>query len=171
MSCLNESIRLVKKKDENFYSNMASWLDKFKFRKLTGSFIHPIGIWWHTFSHRVIKAISADCGYSLASIRERIYIVKEEDGIKAGLLIYSARPGMDGTMGGLIYLIPRFKKIIERALQNIDMCSNDPICGTNYLRLGQLNGAACYACLFLPETSCEFGNIGLDRNLLINSLK
>jgi len=171
MSCLNESLRLVKKKDENFYSNMASWLDKFKFRKLTGPFIHPIGIWWHTFSHRVIKAISADCGYSLASIRERIYIVEEEDGIKAGLLIYSARPGMDGTMGGLVYLIPRFKKIIERALQNIDMCSNDPICGTNNLRLGQLNGAACYACLFLPETSCEFGNIGLDRNLLINSVK
>lgn len=171
MSCLNESIRLVRKKDANFYSNMASWLDKFKFRKLTGAFIHPIGIWWHTFSHRLIKAISADCGYSLASIRERIYIVKEEDEIKAGLLIYSARPGMDGTMGGLIYQVPRFKKIIERALQNIDMCSNDPICGTNHLRLGQLNGAACYACLFLPETSCEFGNIGLDRNLLINSVK
>lgn len=157
--------------DENFYQNLYNWIEKFIFRKLEGDFIHPLGIWWHSFSHRIIKAISADCGYSLASIRERIYVNNEDSGLKAGILLYSARPGMDGTMGGLVYQVPRFERILKRALENIDMCSNDPICGTNHLELGKLNGAACYACLFLPETSCEFGNIGLDRNLLIGSIK
>jgi hypothetical protein len=30
-----------------------------------------------------------------------------------------------------------------------------------------LHGAACHACLFAPETSCERGNKYLDRSLLI----
>ncbi len=153
------------------YKNLYNWLEKFLFFKISGSFTNPLGIWWHTLSHRIIKSLSADCGYTLASIRERIYINIDEDGIKAGLLLYSARPGMDGTMGGLIYQVPRFKKIVGRALENIDVCSNDPICETNELSLGIMNGAACYACLFLPETSCEFGNIGLDRNMLIKTIK
>jgi len=153
------------------YSSMISWLERFRFRKMEGLFIHPAGIWWHTFSHCLIKAISADCGYTLASIRERIYINIEENEIKVGLLLYSARPGMDGTIGGLVYQVPRFEKVIKKALDTIESCSNDPICGTNTLKPGEANGAACYACLFLPETSCEFGNIGLDRKLLTDSIK
>jgi hypothetical protein len=30
-----------------------------------------------------------------------------------------------------------------------------------------LHGAACHACLFAPETSCERGNRYLDRRLLV----
>ena len=164
----NKYVKNIKEKDYKFLSN---WLDKLLFRKVSGLFLHPLGVWWHTLSHRLIKAIATDCGYTLASIRERLYITKDEGKLRAGLLLYSARPGMDGTMGGLIYQVPRFKRILERALEGIDLCSNDPICSTTELYNGNLNGAACYVCQFLPETSCEFGNMGLDRNVLKNSLK
>jgi len=33
-----------------------------------------------------------------------------------------------------------------------------------------LHGAACHACLFAPETSCERGNRYLDRALLVKTL-
>lgn len=43
-------------------------------------------------------------------------------------------------------------------------CSSDPVC---YASTGQgtmsLNYAACFACTLLPETSCEFRNVLLDR--------
>ena len=33
--------------------------------------------------------------------------------------------------------------------------------------VGQLNGAACHACLLVSETSCERGNRYLDRGHLV----
>ena len=33
-----------------------------------------------------------------------------------------------------------------------------------------LHGAACHACLFAPETSCEKGNRYLDRAVLVNTV-
>ena len=33
-----------------------------------------------------------------------------------------------------------------------------------------LHGAACHACLFLPETSCERGNKYLDRSVLVKTV-
>ncbi|MDQ1010383.1 hypothetical protein QFZ82_004868 [Streptomyces sp. V4I23] len=35
---------------------------------------------------------------------------------------------------------------------------------------GRLHGAACHACLFAAETSCERGNHYLDRALLVETL-
>ena len=32
-----------------------------------------------------------------------------------------------------------------------------------------LNLAACYACVLLPETSCEVNNVFLDRAMLIGT--
>jgi len=34
-----------------------------------------------------------------------------------------------------------------------------------------LHGAACHACLFLPETSCERGNKYLDRSVLVSTVE
>ena len=34
-----------------------------------------------------------------------------------------------------------------------------------------LHGAACHACLFLPETSCKRGNKYLDRSVLVPTLE
>ena len=37
--------------------------------------------------------------------------------------------------------------------------------------LGVVHAAACHACLFVPETSCERGNKYLDRSLLIPTVE
>lgn len=151
----------------NFDKKYIDWLKIFK-RRGFDIFVNPLGIWWHTLSHRLIKALGLDCGYSSASLRERIYIDLDEN--IGGILIYASRPGEDGTLGGLVSQADRFDKILKLALDDIDSCSNDPICLTQEFKDYSLNGAICYACGFLSETSCEFGNIGLDRNLLIDSL-
>lgn len=47
-------------------------------------------------------------------------------------------------------------------------CASDPLCAERESEpdgLG-IHAAACHACLFSPETSCECGNRYLDRNLL-----
>lgn len=133
---------------------------------------HPLFVWWHTLAHRLINALSVDSGYSSAAIRERIFIEIDEASGKAkgGLLLYTAQPGGDGTLGGLIALVPEFERVLERALANVGVCSNDPLCGEETFDVGKYNGSACYACALISETSCEHRNMSLDRNLLIESL-
>lgn len=130
---------------------------------------HPVFVWWHTLSHRLINALSVDSGYSSASIRERIFLdVDNETGeASGGLLLYTAQPGGDGTLGGLIALVPEFERVLERALYNLDSCSNDPLCGEEEFGPQKYNGAACYACALISETSCEHRNMSLDRKLLL----
>jgi len=139
-----------------------------EFRKSKNFLFNPNFVWWHTFSHRLIKALSIDSGYSSASIRERVYIAIDEKSGNAygGILLYTSQYGGDGSLGGLIALVPKFDMIISAARRNLHSCSNDPLCAEQRLRSGRLNAAACYACLLVSETSCEFGNSYLDRNLL-----
>jgi len=130
---------------------------------------HPVFVWWHTLAHRLINALAVDSGYSSAAIRERIFIdVDPATGeVDGGLLLYTAQPGGDGTLGGLIALTPEFRRVLDRALYNLDTCSNDPLCGEERFGPQRYNGAACYACLLVSETSCEHRNMNLDRNLLL----
>jgi hypothetical protein len=131
--------------------------------------IHPVFIWWHSLAHRIINALSIDSGYSSASIRERIFIEIDKDNpanARGGMLLYSVQTGGDGTLGGLISLVPKFKNVLQRAASNLDSCSNDPLCGMQTITANGDNGAACYACLLLSETSCENRNRWLDRSLL-----
>jgi hypothetical protein len=134
--------------------------------------LHPVFVWWHTFAHRLINALAVDSGYSSAAIRERIFIdVNTNTGeANGGILLYTAQPGGDGTLGGLIALVPDFERVITCALRNIDACSNDPLCGEERFSRGKYNGAACYACSLISETSCEHRNTRLDRNLLLQNL-
>jgi hypothetical protein len=135
--------------------------------------LHPVFVWWHTFSHRLISSLSVDSGYSSASIRERVFIKFENnDPFKAsgGVLLYTTQPGGDGTLGGLIGLVPEFNKVLNRVFRNVYTCSNDPLCGEEKFSPNKLNGAACYACQFVSETSCEHRNMLLDRNLLMENL-
>ncbi len=133
---------------------------------------HPVFVWWHTLAHRLINALSVDSGYSSAAVRERIYIDIDEDtgDASGGILLYTVQPGGDGTLGGLIALVPRFQRVLESALRNIDACSNDPLCGEETFAPKKYNGAACYACSLISETSCEYRNMRLDRNLLLDNL-
>ena len=126
--------------------------------------IRPLFVWWHTLSHRLINSLSLNSGYGSASIRERVYLSR--DGKEGGVLLYTTQTGGDGTHGGLVSQANRFDKIMDHAFHSIDGCSNDPVCGSSSPSSKILNGAACFSCLLISETSCEFRNFGLDRNVL-----
>jgi Domain of unknown function (DUF1998) len=139
--------------------------------RLEDELANPVFVWWHTFAHRLIIALAIDSGYSAAAIRERVFVEEQEGGqARGGVLLYTAQPGGDGTLGGLIALVPHFDRVLSHALQDIDACSNDPLCSE--LRIGhdRINGSACYACQMVSETSCEFRNVLLDRMVLAENL-
>ena len=133
--------------------------------------LHPGFVWWHTLAHRLINALAVDSGYSSAAVRERVFIdIDPTDGsFDGGILLYTVQPGGDGTLGGLIALVPSFERVLSGALRNLDACSNDPLCGEEQFGPGKYNGAACYACSLVSETSCEHRNMRLDRNLLLEN--
>ncbi len=136
--------------------------------------LHPVFVWWHTFSHLLIRAVSIDSGYSAASIRERVYVdVSDPSKARGGMILYTAQPNSEGTLGGLISLVNRFEHILERAYALAGSCSNDPLCWETKFTSGakKVMGAACYACLFLSETSCEYRNMWLDRHILLEWLE
>ena len=135
-------------------------------------YLHPVFVWWHTFAHRLINALSIDSGYSSAAVRERVYIdIDDQRGIaRGGILLYTVQPGGDGTLGGMMALASQFDRVLRAALNTIDMCSNDPLCSETEFGDHKYNGSACYACLLVSETSCEHRNTRLDRTLLKENL-
>jgi len=127
---------------------------------------HPVHIWWHTLSHRLIDLMGLDSGFSSASIRERTYF-SNSDTPRGGILLYTSQPGGDGTMGGLVGIAKdkdTMSDIVERALRESRVCSNDPICEE---AVNTNEGAACYACCMVSETSCEHRNKLIDRLILV----
>ncbi|MEU9498477.1 DUF1998 domain-containing protein [Streptomyces sp. NPDC048196] len=125
----------------------------------------------HTLSHLLIRAISLECGYSSASLSERIYAGREDDR-RTGILIYTAVPDAEGTLGGLVALAEpeKFSRVVRRALHDAERCSSDPLCADRLPRPPHedfLHGAACHVCLFVSETTCERGNRFLDRRFIV----
>lgn len=135
--------------------------------------LHPAFIFWHTLSHLFIRAISVDSGYSAASIRERVYVkVDDPQHPEGGVILYTSQPNADGTLGGLVSLVRKFEKILKRAYDFLYSCSNDPLCIEQEFKFTpnrptRVNGAACYACTLISETSCEHRNMWLDRHVPI----
>ena len=126
----------------------------------------------HTLSHLMINQLSLDCGYSSASLRERLYVGQDGAESWIGFLIYTASPGADGTLGGLVRQgSPELlERTLRAALGGAAWCSSDPLCIES---TGQgadaLNLAACHACCIVSETSCEHRNLFLDRGLLVGT--
>jgi hypothetical protein len=126
----------------------------------------------HTFAHLLIRQLAFECGYDSSSLRERLYVSSDENHRMNGLLVYTASGDSEGTLGGLVRQGEpgRLDATVRAALANASICSSDPLCiesegqGTH-----ALNRAACHACALLPETSCEEGNLLLDRVLAIGS--
>lgn len=109
--------------------------------------------------------------YSSASLRERIY-VSEGAWDMAGVLLYTASPDSDGTLGGLARQgqAANLARAVEGALASLTWCSSDPLCIDGRASLShQLNGAACHACMLASETSCEEFNYMLDRATLVGT--
>lgn len=128
----------------------------------------------HTLSHLLIRELALECGYNAASIRERIYADTSGDYRQAGILIYTAAADSDGTLGGLVELgkPENLGRLLEQALSRSKICSSDPLCSEhNPEKDRSLHAAACHACSFVAETSCERGNRYLDRSLLISTLE
>ncbi|MDG7000297.1 MAG: DUF1998 domain-containing protein, partial [Nitrososphaerota archaeon] len=150
--------------------NSSDWEEKYATEPVIENL--PLFVWWHSLSHRIISALSIDSGYSSAAIRESVYTVIDEKtrAISGGVLLYTTAPGGDGSLGGLISLVPDFETVFESAVRNLDFCSNDPLCSEVSVKTRGNNGAACYACMFLSETSCAHRNMYLDRNLLRSNL-
>jgi hypothetical protein len=60
----------------------------------------------HSFAHALMRQIALECGYTAASIRERIYSAspEEDNDPMAGVLIYTGAADSEGTLGGLVSL-------------------------------------------------------------------
>ena len=91
----------------------------------------------------------------------------------AGVLLYTATPDSDGSLGGLADQgqTDRFEHLLRLSLQRASYCSSDPLCGhAGAGQMGHTNGAACHACLLVSETSCERSNHFLDRAHVISTV-
>lgn len=127
----------------------------------------------HSFAHALIRQLSLECGYTAASLRERIYSRNPggDHPEMAGVLIYTAAPDSEGTLGGLVSLGEPavLERHLNQALDSMWLCSSDPLCAEHHPGKEEttVHGASCHACLFAPETSCERGNKYLDRTVLV----
>ncbi|RRR65702.1 MAG: DUF1998 domain-containing protein [Candidatus Viridilinea halotolerans] len=135
----------------------------------------------HTFAHALMRQLVLECGYNAASLRERIYArsPSEPDATQrepmAGVLIYTAAPDSEGTLGGLVGLgePEPLRRHLQAALRDAMQCASDPLCAEHEpsLRGTTVHASACHACLFAPETSCERGNRYLDRSVLVPTVE
>lgn len=125
----------------------------------------------HTLSHLLIRQLTIECGYSGASIKERIYSTyPNSEESMAGILLYTSSSDSDGSLGGLVRqgFPEQIENIVRNMLQEASWCSSDPLCIQSKAQGFQsLNYAACHACALLPETSCEARNCLLDRAAVI----
>ena len=93
---------------------------------------------------------------------------------QAGILIYTAAADSDGTLGGLVELgkPENLGRLLGQALSRAEICSSDPLCSEHDPEDDRsLHAAACHACSFVSETSCEKGNRYIDRALLVPTLE
>lgn len=137
--------------------------------------LNPPRYWLvHTFAHTLIREMAMTCGYSAASLSERIYAWEEagDRPAAAGLLICTTASDSDGTLGGLVQLSEpaRLESIVTGALYRATRCSSDPVCAVRTPQDPEdfLHGAACHCCVMASETSCERANRFLDRRFLVD---
>ena len=124
----------------------------------------------HTLSHLLMRQLAFECGYGASSLCEKIYC-GDGDTPMAGILIHTGENSSDGSMGGLVRQAKpdRLIPTILTATKKGTWCSNDPLCREISQRgRDGLNAAACHACCLVAETSCPYGNLLLDRQVLLS---
>lgn len=125
----------------------------------------------HSLSHLLITAVTLECGYTAASIRERIYVGPSGNGI----LLYTGTSDAEGTLGGLVDAARDLEEHLTNAIELGRLCSNDPVCAQHKPNNPQeerfLVGAACHGCLLIAEPSCERRNEFLDRALVVPTVE
>ncbi len=125
----------------------------------------------HTLSHLLIRQVALECGYGSSSIRERLYVGTPSEPA-TGILLSTAASDSEGTLGGLVALgrPENLKRLLDQALEDAGRCSSDPLCAEHVPvePSETLHAAACHACLFASETSCEANNRWLDRGVIVD---
>jgi len=84
----------------------------------------------------------------------------------AGILIYTTVADIVGSLGGIVESAEpkEFLTLLDGAFKHAQWCSLDPVCTEHEGQgPGWLNRAACHACCLIPEPSCDYGNVFLDR--------
>jgi hypothetical protein len=168
---LDKPIEDWKNRISNRYEKMGrqlsvSYLKKFREDRFSSEYVLL-----HTFAHLFIRQLANECGYSTASIKEKIYSTFTTNGGDVfpmhGILVYLASSDCDGSLGGLISIAEspeRLQVILENMLRKAQWCSADPLCIISTEQgHDSLNYSACHDCVLLPETSCESRNALLDR--------
>ncbi len=129
--------------------------------------VSPRFLLLHTLAHLFIRQLEMEAGYPAASLKERIYCTAGKSKMPmSGILIYVAVPDVVGSLGGLAELATpeRFLPLLSGVFDHAEWCSLDPVCSEHE---GQgphlLNRSACHACALVPEPSCAYGNVLLDR--------
>ena len=166
----------IQRREMDFYESHKKWREAHFIENPGDGFPGIRYVLLHTLSHALMRQLSLECGYPSASIRERIYCASDDaKGPMAGILLYTAAPDSDGTLGGLVEMgkTDNFELIMSRLFEDQSLCANDPSCAENIPnKTGQtIHGAACHACMFAPETSCERGNKYLDRSLISKTIE
>jgi hypothetical protein len=126
--------------------------------------ITPRFILLHTLSHLLIRELESTAGYPAASLKERIYCSRDKK--MAGVLIYTTVADIVGSLGGIVESAEpkEFLTLMDGAFKHAQWCSLDPVCTEHGGQgPGWLNRAACHACCLIPEPSCDYGNVFLDR--------
>ena len=126
----------------------------------------------HSLAHLLINAISVECGYSAAALKERIYCAGRRAEVPmAAIMINTGTPGTEGTLGGLVEQGKRLLDHLQRAFDMGRLCSTDPVCAFHKPAADPTRryreGASCHGCLYVAEPSCEWFNTYLDRALVV----
>lgn len=172
--------RAVGQRDDEFYESHKKWRQMRHIEPMEANYPGLRFVLIHTFAHALMRRLVLECGYTAASLRERIYARNPGDSESrpepmAGVLIYTAAPDSEGTLGGLVSLgePQQLGRHIRAAFQDAQLCASDPLCAEHPPSIDgrTIHAAACHACLFAPETSCEVGNRYLDRSFLAPTLE
>jgi hypothetical protein len=131
-------------------------------------------VWWHTLCHKLLLNLTVDSGFSIVSFGERVYCKKNKRTGKyqSGILIYTSATGSDGTLGGLVSLAKKefMTELFKKTANGILSCSNDPVCSERKIAEDKKEGSCCHACELLSETTCNYQNRNLDRNLVKDTM-
>lgn len=165
----------VRELEQQFLTAHRVWRTKRRLTPVAGGFPGIRYVLLHSLAHALMRQIALECGYTAASIRERIYSRYPGPGVSSmsGFLIYTSASDSEGTLGGLVHLGQPISvgRHLRQALESMRICSSDPLCAEHKAAADGrgIHGASCHACLFAPETSCERGNRYLDRNVLVST--
>ena len=120
----------------------------------------------HTLAHLLIRELEAERGVPCRLAGRNASTVRPAGSPWPGFSSTWRWRTREGSLGGLMELAKpeRFLRLLTGALEAASWCSLDPVCSEQEGHGPDLlNRAACHACALVPEPSCPYGNVLLDR--------